>query len=166
MSTEAQPINAAGLRSRLVEIALQWQDCFGVAPAITSIISELDAALLVGMTEDEYRSDCTQRTAVTHGWDFKFAGCRYQVKANRPSGKPGSPVTLVAKAHNYDWDKLIWMLYRRDYNLQEAWEWNVDDYRRTFESTPRVRPKDMRGGRQLFPKLEPESNLIVSPTST
>jgi hypothetical protein len=49
----------------LVEIALQWQNCFGVAPAITSIISELDAALLVGMTEREYRSDCMQRTAVT-----------------------------------------------------------------------------------------------------
>jgi len=62
-------------------------------------------------------------------------------------------VTLVAKAHNYDWDKLIWMLYDRKYELQEAWEWNVYDYQTAFESRPRLGPKDMRGkgGRQLFP---------------
>jgi hypothetical protein len=145
------------LRSQLVEIALQWQKRFGVAPAITSAISELDAALLVGMTEEEYRLDCVQRTAVTHGWDFKFGICRYQVKANRPSGKPGSPVTLVAKVHNYDWDKLIWMLYDQDYNLQEAWEWNVDEYRTAFESAQRVRPKNMREGRSLFRNPSPDS---------
>jgi len=37
------------LRSKLVTIALQWQERFGVAPAITSAISELDAAVLAGL---------------------------------------------------------------------------------------------------------------------
>jgi hypothetical protein len=88
-----------------------------------------------------------------------FKGCRYQVKANRPSGKQGSSVTLVAKAHNYDWAKLIWILYDRNYELREAWEWDVDDYREAFESRSRLGPKDMRGkgGRQLFPNSNPES---------
>ena len=43
----------AGFRKRLVEIALEWEDCFRVAPAITNTISEVDAAILVGMTEDD-----------------------------------------------------------------------------------------------------------------
>ncbi len=151
MGKLSESTNASELRSRLIEIALQWQDSFGVAPQITSAISELDAAILVGMTDEEYHLDCAARTAVTEGYDFKFGGCRYQVKANRPSGRRGSPVTLVAKAHNYDWDKLIWMLYDRGYTLQEAWEWNVDEYRIAFESRPRLGPKDMRRGRPLLP---------------
>ena len=157
MSKASEPDEATELRSRLVEVALQWQDRFGVAPAITSAVSELDAALLIGMSSDEYCSDCAERTAVTEGWDFKFGEFRYQVKANRPSGRTGSPVTLVAKAHNYDWDKLIWMLYDRNYRLQEAREWTVDEYRKAFESLPRVRPKDMRRGRSLFPAMFPDS---------
>ncbi len=35
------------LRDKLVDIALQWQASFGVAPSITSSISEYDAAMLV-----------------------------------------------------------------------------------------------------------------------
>jgi hypothetical protein len=147
------PESSSDIRSRLVEVALQWQYRFGVAPQITSAISELDAALLVGMTDEEYSLDCADRTAVSEGYDFKFRGCRYQVKANRPSGRLGSPVTLVAKAHNYDWDKLIWMLYDRGYALQEAWEWNVNEYREAFDSMIRVRPNNMRKGRSLFPVL-------------
>jgi len=145
----------------LVDIALQWQECFGVAPAITSVISELDAARLVGMLDEEYCVGGADRTSVTKGYDFKFRDCRYQVKANRPSGKPGSPVTLVARAHNYDWDKLIWILYDRKYELQEAWEWNVGDYRKAFESRSRLGPRDMRGagGHRLFSNPNPESGV-------
>ena len=33
------------LRENLVETALQWQKNFGVAPSITSAISEYDAAM-------------------------------------------------------------------------------------------------------------------------
>ncbi|MGC9969960.1 MAG: hypothetical protein ABSE56_05160 [Bryobacteraceae bacterium] len=142
---------AAELRSRLVEVALSWQERFGVAPAITSALSELDAALLVGMSEDEYCSDCNSRTAVTRGCDFTHRGCRYQVKANRPSGRPGSFVTLVGKANNYDWDKLIWILYDRGYTIQEAWEWHVGEYRRRFETVGRLSPTHMRLGRRLLP---------------
>jgi hypothetical protein len=43
------------------------------------------------------------------GHDFEFKGQRHQVKANRRSGKPGSVVTLVPKAKNFDWDVLIWI---------------------------------------------------------
>ena len=58
------------------------------------------------------------RTAVAKGLDFEWSGCRYQVKANRPSGKPGSRVTLVPKPKNYDWDRLIWILYNVDYEIE------------------------------------------------
>lgn len=34
------------LRDKLVDVALQWQASFGIAPSITSSISEYDAAML------------------------------------------------------------------------------------------------------------------------
>jgi hypothetical protein len=138
-----------GTRKRLVEIAKEWQKRFGVAPAITNAISEFDAAELVGMTEDAYSSDCESRTAVMKGHDFKHNDCRYQVKANRPSGRRGSLVSLVGKARNYEWDKLIWILYDKEYEIQEAWEWTVEKYRNDFDSVKYLRPVHMRKGRKL-----------------
>jgi hypothetical protein len=140
------------LRSRLVELALQWQERFGVAPAITGAISEFDAAMMVGLTEEDYCQGCSARTAVTRGHDFIHDGHRYQVKANRPSGKPGSPVTLVGKAKNYDWDRLVWILYDRAFTIQEAWLWTVGEYRDRFEETGRLSPHHMRIGTRLFPR--------------
>lgn len=138
------------LRDTLVSVARQWQERYGVAPAITSAISELDAALLVGMTDDEYAADCAARTAVTKGHDFTHNGIRYQVKASRPSGRKGSPVTLVAKAKNLEWDRLIWLLYNTDYTLAEAWMWEVEDYEREIMPLTYSRPKHMRAGHELL----------------
>lgn len=76
-------------------------------------------------------------------------GLRYQVKANRPSGKPGSFVTLVGKASNYEWDRLIWILYDRYFVVQEAWEWEVDKYRLEFHDRNRLAPANMRKGKRL-----------------
>ena len=36
------------LREQLVKIALQWEEYTGIAPSITSAISEFDASILVG----------------------------------------------------------------------------------------------------------------------
>jgi hypothetical protein len=93
----------------LIDVALDWQERFGVAPQITSTLSEFDAAMLVGMSEAEYSAFMQDKTAVSRGSDFEFNGIRYQVKANRPSGKKGSTITNVPKARNYDWDRLIWI---------------------------------------------------------
>ena len=141
------------LRARLVALALEWECAFSVAPHITSALSEYDAARLVGHSDQTYVAACVGRTAVSRGTDFICGGVRYQVKANRPSGKPGSPVTKVAKASNYEWDRLIWLLYNRHYELQEAWEWDADAYRRAFEGQAHIRPPDMRRGRRLFPSV-------------
>lgn len=142
--------SGAALRDQLVKTTLAWERRFGVAPAITGAISEYDAAMLVGHTDATLASDCTGRTAVTRGTDFTHNGVRYQVKANRPSGKRGSLVTLVASAKNFDWDRLLWLLYDRAYVLQEAWEWQVAAYRAAFETRKRLSPVDMRQGRRLL----------------
>jgi hypothetical protein len=139
------------LRAHLIEVTLEWERTFGVAPQITSAISEYDAARLVGHSDTSFSRDCVGRTAVSRGTDFSHGGLRYQVKANRPSGKPGSPVTKVAKASNYDWDRLLWLLYDRHYVLQEAWEWEREAYRSAFDAQLHVRPPDMRRGRRVFP---------------
>jgi hypothetical protein len=138
------------LRKQLVDIALEWQNNFGVAPQITTPLSEYDAAMLVGMSEAEYSSYMQDKTAVSKGSDFIYSGIRYQVKANRPSGMAGSRVTLVPKATNYDWDKLIWILYDKHYVMQEAWEWGVASYESAFHDVKRLSPFHYREGRCLY----------------
>jgi hypothetical protein len=140
------------IRSRLVAIALEWQELFGVAPHITSAISELDAARrLVGMTAKECGKAGINRTAVTRGYDFEYRGCRYQIKANRPSGKPGSKARIISVPKNLDWDVLIWILYDKHYVMQEAWMWTVAKYKKRFKNVKRLRPTDMREGKRLYP---------------
>lgn len=140
------------LRNKLVEIALKWQAKFGVSPSITSTVSEYDAAMLVGMSEREYSEYMKDKTAVNKGSDFVFKNIRYQVKGNRPSGKPGSIVTMVPKATNYEWDRLIWILYDKNYVMQEAWEWNVEEYKSAFDRMKRLSPNDYRKGKCLYKK--------------
>ena len=148
------------LRNKLVDIALEWQENFGVAPSITSAISEYDAAMLIGMLESEYSEYMKDKTAVSKGDDFVYNNTRYQVKANRPSGKKGSFVTMVPKASNYEWDKLIWILYDSKYVMQEAWEWSVHDYRNAFDNIKRLSPNDYRKGQCLYLKKQKVKNRL------
>jgi len=138
------------LRNKLVAIVLEWEKTFGIAPSITSSISEYDAAHLVGHTDESYGVACENRTAVSRGYDFIFNKFRYQVKACRPSGKPGSKITKVPQAKNYDWDYLVWIMYDKNFVIQEAWQWNVTQYKIEFEGKTRLSPKDMRNGRNLL----------------
>jgi hypothetical protein len=140
----------ATLREELVSAALRWEKTFGNAPAITSVISEYDAAQLVKCSDEEYSTCMKGITAVQKGHDFLFDGNRYQVKGNRPSGKAGSFVTIVAKARNYDWDFLIWILYDKNYVIQEAWQWDVESYRVGFDQLTRLSPNHMRQGVKLI----------------
>ena len=140
------------LREKLVDLALKWQKEFGVSPQIVSSISEYDAAKLVGMKEKDYSEFMQKITAVHKGSDFVYKNVRYQIKANRPSGKPGSKVTNVPKAKNYEWDKLIWILYDEKYVMQEAWEWKMNEYKKCFQSRKRLSPKDYRNGKRIYPK--------------
>lgn len=143
------------LRNKLVDTALEWERTFGIAPAITSALSEYDAAMLVGCLECDYAKSLLNRTAVSKGHDFSHQGLRYQVKANRPSGKPGSFVTLSMhrkkdKPWNYDWDKLIWILYNERYEIQEAWTFDSIQFRSLFEYKHRLGPGDLRKGKKLY----------------
>lgn len=148
------------LRAELVAMALYWQERFGVAPSITTAISELDAAFcLVGVDENDekYRSEVVTKTAVTPGFDFTWDKKRYQITANRPSGKPGSKVTLVNHKKENDgkrfgWDILIWILYDEHYNMQHASMFTAAEYRRKFKNRKRLGPADMKEGTPLFPK--------------
>lgn len=149
------------LRKTLVETALNWERAFGNAPAITSALSEYDAAMLVGLTEDEYSQSMQGATAVQKGFDFSHQGKRYQVKGNRPSGKPGSKVSLIPKATNYDWDYLVWVLYDQKYVVMEAWLWNVDTYKAAFHEVTRLSPAHMRKGTCLHPFLS-DNNVDAS----
>lgn len=137
------------LRQQLVDTALAWEGSFGNAPSITSALSEYDAAMLVGLKPEEYSMCMRGMTTVQKGYDFKHNGKRYQVKGNRPSGKPGSFVTWVPKASNYDWDLLVWILYDSKYEIQEAWQWEVSEYIAQFDAIKRLSPTHHRKGRRL-----------------
>ena len=137
------------LRRQLVEATLAWERSFGNAPLITTVLSEYDAAKLVGCPVETYSRAMQGITAVQKGHDFTFNGSRYQVKGNRPSGKPGSFVTWVPKALNYNWDYLVWVLYDSQYRIQEAWQWEVSAYRAAFDSVKRLSPAHLRLGTRL-----------------
>ena len=137
------------LRDQLVDLALKWQARYGVAPSITSSLSEFDASRLIGMHEAEYSAYMKDKTAVSRGHDFTYRGVNYQIKAHRPSGKPGSKITNAEKAKNYKWDVLIWIRYNEKYVIQEAWAWDRAHYIEKFEQKKRVAPEDMRYGKQL-----------------
>jgi hypothetical protein len=142
--------NFSSLRDTLVNVALEWQNKFGVAPHITSAISEYDVALLVGCAESDYSLQMALRTAVGRGYDFIYDNKRYQIKANRPSGKPGSNVTLVSNPTNDEWDRLVWVLYDKNFVMQEAWSWELDEFRRQFKPKQRLSPSHMRQGKCLY----------------
>jgi len=148
---ETASLSADELRKALVDLALEWERRYGAPPFITSVISEYDAALLVGHTAETYGIDCQGRTAVTRGTDFCHDGIGYQIKACRPSGKPGSVITWVPKATHYEWDRLIWLRYDREFKLLEAWEWPVENYKKVLEPVKRLSPAHMRTGRNLLP---------------
>lgn len=144
------------LRERLVAIALEWESRYGIAPPITSTLSEFDVAQILGCSEEFYCECLRGHTAVTKGFDFTWNNQKYQVKGNRPSGKPGSRVTLVSKANKdkkegkYLWDFLIWILYDKNYDIEEAWEWDASEYGKQFDSKKTLRPEDMRKGKKLL----------------
>ena len=139
------------LRDLLVQTSLEWERRFVVAPQITASIAEYDAAKLAGTSLRIGKGRKESDTAVTKGVDFRKGNIFYQVKSNRPSGKPGSKVTLVGKATSFDWHKLVWVLYDREYNIKEAWEFTRNKYRELFESKKRISPEDMRKGTRLYP---------------
>lgn len=139
------------LRGQLVAAALAWERAFGNAPQITTVLSEYDAARLVGCSNSAYSCAMRGITAVQRGHDFIYEGARYQVKGNRPSGKRGSFVTWVPKARDYNWDFLVWILYDTQYVVQEAWLWDVDAYQQAFDSIQRLSPAHLRRGTQLAP---------------
>jgi hypothetical protein len=64
-------LNPLELRAALVAIGLEWERRYGVAPAMTSAISEYDAARLVGHSAESLALDCLGRTAVARGLDFR-----------------------------------------------------------------------------------------------
>jgi len=137
------------LRQTLVDTALAWQQQYGVAPAVTSAVSELDAAQLVGMSDGECSDYMQDKTAVARGHDFIYQGIRYQIKAHRPSGKPGSRITNAGKASNYEWDVLIWIRYNEKFEIEEAWAWGRDDYIAAFDQQKRISPEDMRQSKRV-----------------
>lgn len=140
------------LREKLVRLALAWQDEIGIAPSITSVVSEYDASLLVGCPYEDYCRTNSILTAVNKGYDFIYDSIRYQVKACRPSGKKGSKITQVPKVRNYEWDKLIWIMYDKYFNIEEAWIWDREEYMLEFNQKIRLSPLDLRQGKNLLDK--------------
>ena len=140
------------LREKLIGIALKWHQAYGNAPGITGTLGEYDAAMMVGCTEEEYRSQMRDRSVVARGYDFKHCGKRYQVRANRPSGRRGSPVTWVRKPRNYEWDFFLWVHYNTDFKPREVWLWPVADFRTRLGEKRRLSPADIRQGKRLYPK--------------
>ncbi len=143
-------VDMQSLRNQLIQVALEWERFFGNAPAITSVISEYDAAHLLGINDQMYSQIMQNSTSVQKGHDFIYNNIKYQVKGTRSSGKSGSKITKVPKAKNYEWDYLIWISYTPDFSISEAWMWEVAMYKIQFEHLDRISPTQMRSALNLL----------------
>ena len=141
------------IRDQLVQTTLEWEKTFGFFPGqagITAAVSEYDAAIRLGLNQDQYRVSITGRSSVGRGYDFKFMNKKIQVKANRPSGRPGSDVWNAGpKVKTDGWHILIYMLNDKDYVIQEAYWFDCDTYERMFSNKEKLRLDDMRMGNKL-----------------
>lgn len=132
-------------RKQLVETALNWESTYGVMPSITSAVSEYDAARLIGVSGERITSAFQTQTAVTKGFDFIWNGVKYQIKANRPSGRKDSVVTMISKPKNYNWDSLIWILYDKNFNIMEVLLFSQKNFKDEFDTLKIIRPIHLRG---------------------
>jgi len=148
---------AVQLRERLVKLALDWQAHLGVAPSVTSAISELDAAILLSGGVS-----CLDkgRSAVTKGVDFVFKKTRYQVKANRPSGREGSKPTKVSKPREINWDALVWICYTETYEPLEAYAIEAAVYAEKLHNEKYLRPDAIMALKKCEMDLAPLRKLL------
>jgi hypothetical protein len=141
------------VRDQLGQTALEWEQHFGFFPGqagITAAISEYDAAMMLGHDEAGYIASIEGRSSVGRGHDFLFEGKRIQVKANRPSGRPGSAVWNAGpKVKTDGWDVLIYILYDKNYSVKEAYQFSADGYERMFSDKKALLLEDMRKGIRL-----------------
>jgi hypothetical protein len=150
LSKPAHPYVDDVVRRSLVDAVLLWERTYGVAPqGVTGAIAEFDAAMLVGHTPQTYSEEMHGATAVRKGFDFCHSGERYQVKGNRPSGKPGSFITRAGKPTNLDWDTYVWIRYDEHYLVVEAWSWDNATYSQKLDHLARLSPSDIRSGVRL-----------------
>jgi hypothetical protein len=144
---------SVSIRDELVQIALKWEEEFGFFPGqagITTAVSEFDAAMTLGCSEIDYAKSIKGRSPVGRGHDFVFNGVKVQVKANRPSGKPGSAVWNAGpKVDSTGWEMLIYVLYDKDYVIKECYQFDRDLYDRLFSGKKSLRLEDMRKGNKL-----------------
>ena len=56
---------------------------------------------------------------------------------------------MGSKGENYDWDYLVWILYDTQYQIQEAWLWEVAAYVEAFDAVKRLSPAHLRRGKRL-----------------
>src|SRR5438552_17474728 len=154
MSTvDASTVTADTLRTTLVALVPEWEKRYGVAPFITAAVSEHDAARLVGHTPETFSLDCVGRTAVTRGTDFVATVFGIRSKLVGLAEDPVRSFTWVPKATNYEWDRLVWLLYDREFQLLEAWKWCVADFQSSFDTIKRLSPAHMRTGRRLHARV-------------
>jgi hypothetical protein len=148
-----QKENTMTIRNQLVQIVLEWEKRFGFFPGqagVTAAVSEYDAAMRLGLDETEYIASTRGRSSVGRGYDFLFKNKRIQVKANRPSGRPGSAVWNAGpKVKTDGWDKLIYILYDKDYEVIEAYQFDCNTYEKMFSNKKKLRLEDMRKGDKL-----------------
>jgi hypothetical protein len=149
----AQSEDTMSIRDQLVQTVLKWEEMFGFFPGqagVTAAVSEYDAAMILGLSEAQYARSVDGRSSVGRGYDFMFKDKRVQVKANRPSGLPGSAVRNAGpKVKTGPWDIFIYILYDKDYAVQEVYQFDPDMYETMFSNKEKLRLEDMRKGHRL-----------------
>lgn len=146
----AAEVSVNPLRDQLVSVVLEWQEKYGVSPVNLAVLAALDAALQVGMSDEDYAGQMLERTqSSSQNADFVMNKQRYIVKAYRQNLKLMNKVRYIARPQHMEWDVLIFITYDPHYMIIGAWEMLREDYMVKYGDKERLLPEELQVGRNL-----------------
>ncbi|MBF0438501.1 MAG: hypothetical protein HQL93_05195 [Magnetococcales bacterium] len=135
-------------RDTLVAAALEWQDRYRVSPINLSVIAALDAALLIGMSEEHYSLHMRNKKFMeSKDINFFFEKKSFIVKASRQAA-------LVPKAQHLEWDEIVFILYDARYDILGAWQMSREAYMTQCYHKERLSVEDYKTGQKLVLEAE------------
>ncbi|MBF0180503.1 MAG: hypothetical protein HQM03_10825 [Magnetococcales bacterium] len=139
------------LRNDLLVVGRRWQEQFGMTPINYAVIAVYDAAMLVGMTEEQFAEYMQERVlSVGREADFVFERKRYLVKAYRQTDTGGgNRVRYVPKAQHMQWDLLVMILYDAELIVMGAWRMTWDEYIAHCDNKEKLTLEDYQKGERI-----------------
>ncbi|MEO5330417.1 MAG: hypothetical protein H7839_00210 [Magnetococcus sp. YQC-5] len=139
------------IRDNLVSVALEWQDKYGVSPVNLNVIAGWDAAILAGMSDEDYASYQMERKYQSlREVDFVYHRQKILVKAFRQIIPLEFGMKYVSKPLQTEWNLIIFILYDSYYSIIGAWQMSHEEYMLKLGDQEKLTPEDYQKGKKIY----------------